>query len=828
MSAQVAPATLSISLTFVTQRSCAVWHDGKAMSWILSVTFALVGLLAFTPAAAAQDLYDRGTLRTLELAFAQPDWETQLKDNKLAGLQEYIAADLTVEGITYPNVGVRYKGNSTYWLRQSGQKAPLHIDMKAMGVEQDLYGHHKLILNNQWSDSSLMREVMAYRVLNEFTPSSRANFVKVTINGGNYGIYTSVEHVGGKFTERWFGSEDGFRYKAVPPDNWQDTIKTPPPPSDLALQDLSGSIGRARRAYELKNREGDPEAHLEILDAIDVVNNTASVDMLDALNPLFDTDGAIWHLALNNALASLDSYYDSGRNYYLYNDPRHDRLAILPWDYNMAFGGYGNAPNTLSPTKGAGDSERPLLSNLVDGGVLRQQYLAHHATISELVLDPAILSAEIDALAALIDAEVQSDTRLNLSYSGWRNGLNQIKGYITNRHSFLTSHNLLDVERPEFSAVGHAPLEPAAGAPVTFWADVDNVNDPVESVTVHYRVRGAFIDLELFDDGQHGDGAAGDGRWANQAPGFPFGEPVEYFFSAQVTNSNGMKFEPRRASFQPLSFTTQWSGSASDVVLNEFVARNNNGPTDEAGQAEDWVELYNRGAAPVDISGMFMTDDLAQPTKWEIPAGTVLAPGDRLHIWADEDLLDGPYHADFKLSADGEEVALVDSDGSTVLDFVVFGAQQADVATVRLHDGEELWVSTADATPFASNDLGCGARRFNALDSTRNLAAMSLSGTPSIGTTASVQVAGFGAGQLFDYRVGTQAVMLDDPSSGLSLLVSNPVQKARLSADANGEQSIPLTIPLQSNLIGVSVYAQAGIRDANPIATNAIEIVICP
>lgn len=798
------------------------------MSWALSTVLVLTSLFAVTPAATAQDLYDRGTLRTLELSFSQPDWEDQLRDNKLAGLQEYIAADLTVEGVTYPNVGVRYKGNSTYWLRQGGQKAPLHIDMKAMGVDQDLYGSHKLILNNQWSDSSLMREVVAYRVLNEFTPSARANFVKVTINGDNYGIFTNVEHLGGKFVQRWFGNEDGFRYKAVPPDNWQDTIKTPPPPSDLALQNISNSVTRAARAYELKNREGDPEAHLDVLAVIDVLNNTASVDLLDALDPILDTDTAIWHLALNNAVASLDAYYDSGRNYYLYHDQRHDRISILPWDFNMAFGGYGNAPNNMSPTKGAGDSERPLLSNLVEGGVLRQQYLAHHAAISELVLDPAILSAEIDALAALIDAEVQLDTRLNLSYTGWQNGVNQLKSYISNRHSFLTSHNLLDVERPQYGLVGHAPLEPAAGAPVSFWAEVDNPNDPVETVTVHYRVRGAFTALELFDDGQHGDGAAGDGRYANQAPGFPFGAPVEYYFSSQVTNSNGMKFEPQRASFQPHSFVTSWSGSSSDVVLNEFVARNNNGPTDEAGQAEDWIELYNRGAAPVDLSGMFMTDDLAAPTKWEIPAGTVLAAGDSLHIWADEDPLDGPFHADFKLSTNGEEVALIDADGETVLDFIVFGPQEADVATARLHDGEELWVTTPDTTPFASNNLACGSRAFDALDASRNLASMSLSGTPQIGSTVHAEVAGFAAGQVFDFRVGLLAVVADDPTSGLSLLVANPIQQSRLSADAQGELSIPVAIPPQASLVGLSVYAQAGIRGANPIATHALEIVICP
>jgi hypothetical protein len=723
---------------------------------------------------------------------------------------------------------VRYKGNSTYWLRANGEKAPFNIDLKAFGVDQEVLGNSKIILNNQWSDTSLMREVIAYRVLNEFTPSSRANFIKLVINGDNYGIYTNVEHVGGKFTERWFGNEDGFRYKAVPPDNWEDTITQPPPLRDLALQDLSFSLSRAERAYELKNLETDPLHHLDVLTAIDVLNNTPSVDLLDALNPLLDTDQAIWHLALNNAICSLDAYYDSGRNYYLYHDSKHDRLAVIPWDFNMAFGNYGNAPNNMSPTKGAGDAERPLLSNLVEGGVLRQQYLAHMAAITEHGIDPAVLHAEIDALKLLIDAEVQIDTRLAQNYQQFVNGVASLKNFIGNRHAFLEGHNLIDLDRPLFSAAGHAPATPKSGEAVRFSATVSNPNDTVETVFVHYRTLGAFTALELFDDGAHGDGAAGDNVYANSAPGFAFGAPVEYYFDAKLLNSNGMAFEPYHASFKPLSFSLEWGGSAGDIVLNEFVAKNNNGPVDEAGQAEDWIELHNRSNAPVDLSGLGLSDQLGDTTPWPIPAGTSLAAGESLLIWADDDPLDGPMHADFKLSTDGEEVVLYAADGVTVLDFVAFGPQSADVSTLRLHDGEELWVTSADTTPGASNTIVCGTRVYNALELGRNNASLSLVGTPSIGTSVDAQMSGFAGGQVFNLIVGGSATMQDDPGSGLSLLVANNINVLRLTADASGNASANLPVPSNASLVGMSVFLQAGARGANAVATNALEVVICP
>ena len=177
----------------------------------ISLILVTIGLAPFL---RGQDLYDRAVVRTIELQFAVNDWHQQLIDRKHDGLQEYFPADMTVDGVLYPNVGVRYKGNSAFWTIPDGQKKPLNIDLDEFGVNQDLYGYSKLILNNQAYDTSLMREVIAYRVMNQFIPSPRACFVKVMINGENYGIYSNIEHIGNQFCEARFGSDDGFRYKA--------------------------------------------------------------------------------------------------------------------------------------------------------------------------------------------------------------------------------------------------------------------------------------------------------------------------------------------------------------------------------------------------------------------------------------------------------------------------------------------------------------------------------------------------------------------------------------------------------------------------------------
>ncbi len=791
---------------------------------LLPIALASVVLASI---ASAQDLYDRNVLRTIDLQFSQPDWEDQLKNNKAAGLEEYIPCDMTVEGVLYPNVGVRYKGNSSYWIATNGQKRPMSIDLNAFGVDQEIMGRSKLVLNNQWSDSSLMREIMAYRILGEVMPAPGANFVKVLINGDNYGIYTSVEHLGGDFCRDRFGSDDGFRYKAVPPDQWPDTLTPPPPPGDLALQDILQNMVRAERAYELKNREMDPLHHVELLNAIEVLNNTSSDFLLAELNPLFDTDQAIRYLAANNAVVSLDAYYNSGRNYYLVEHPRHHQLQILPWDYNMAFGGYQGG-NDLSPTAGKGDANRPLLPNLVKGTVLRQEYLAHIREINARWMDPAILNPEIDALEALIDAEVQADTRLALSYNGWKSGVSQLKNFISNRHNYLNTHSLIDVEVPNYVAYGLSNSAPTSNDSVLVWAQVENANDPVEAVHVHYRAQGAFIALQMLDDGLSGDGAAGDGIYAATIPAQTGGSTVEYFLHAECTNSNAVSYEPYSSSHEPMSYFVSPTVSDSDVVINEFVASNQTGPVDEMGEHEDWLELHNHGTSTLDLSGMWLSDELEDPMKWQIPAGTTLAPDQFLLIWADGEELDGPLHTNFKLSSAGEDLTLFDVDGTTMRDFLRFGPQQADIATGRMFEGDNMWVTLTQTTPSASNEISCGAREYQALDPGNNSAELELIGTPNVGAQVDLMLASFLPSSVVQLQIGTQAVSQGHEASGLTGLVDGLLQQIPVSIDATGNATVPFDIPSNPLLAGTRVYLQAGILGPNAIASHGLEVVICP
>ncbi|HIF42103.1 MAG TPA: hypothetical protein EYQ74_13550 [Planctomycetes bacterium] len=125
------------------------------------------------------------------------------------------------------------------------------------------------------------------------------------------------------------------------------------------------------------------------------------------------------------------------------------------------------------------------------------------------------------------------------------------------------------------------------------------------------------------------------------------------------------------------------------VRINELQSSNLTTILDEAGQAEDWMELINPSPSPVDISGWGLSDDVNNPGKWRFPPATVLPARGLLVVWLDEDPLDGPLHANFKLSASGESLHLAgpSETGSVPLDNVSFGPLGVDRSLGRLPNG---------------------------------------------------------------------------------------------------------------------------------------------
>ncbi len=150
-----------------------------------------------------------------------------------------------------------------------------------------------------------------------------------------------------------------------------------------------------------------------------------------------------------------------------------------------------------------------------------------------------------------------------------------------------------------------------------------------------------------------------------------------------------------------------WLVSRNLIVINEIMAANTTAHPDERGEYDDWIELYNPGDSPVDIGGMHLTDKSDNSELWQIPLGhsetTTIEPLGYLILWADKDIADGPLHINFKLDADGEQIALYDVDEETLIDAVEFDDQVTDVSFGSTTDGGDVW-HTLGPTPNSTNN----------------------------------------------------------------------------------------------------------------------------
>ena len=194
-----------------------------------------------------------------------------------------------------------------------------------------------------------------------------------------------------------------------------------------------------------------------------------------------------------------------------------------------------------------------------------------------------------------------------------------------------------------------------------------------------------FLDVQIFSE-----------QWLE-----PSGSSVEVIY-ADLDGADGVNMSDLAL------LVRDWHEVGIPLVINEFMASNDNTIRDPQGQYDDWIEIYNSGVDPVNIGGMFLTDNLSVPTKWRIPVNnpslTTIPAGGYLLIWADEDSTDYGLHANFKLNADGEEIGLFDSNGTTLIDSIIFPEQTTDISYGRDPEtnGERRFF--AISTPKAEND----------------------------------------------------------------------------------------------------------------------------
>lgn len=687
-------------------------------------------------------LYDRSVVRDIRFTFEQSDWLAHLQANGCRsggpGLPgggggtaaKDVPVTMEVDGTRLEQVGIRCKGNSSLGI--GGPKKPFNVTTDAFVPGQDLWGFDVMNLNNNWNDPSMLRDAIGLTMLGDYTPISRFTFAKVSINGTMIGLYSLVEQINGEWADHWYGDK-GLIIRGDSPVRITFDSST--------LNWKGEDLAPYKQGYEVKGQQaGQDEGYIQLreltraLDAPVSAGGLADADLAAGIQEKLNVDLALWHVAASNLLAHFDSYY-VGKNFYLFAPERDPRFDIIVWDLGLAFGTFGLRTGGMGGPGGGGTpaaqadpfaqadaANRPLIRRLLAVPQFRADYLAHYRSLlHERFTEDWVLEvgqSYQDLIRAAAQEEAAAQGRISGSFTfeqflanlrdpisggggGGRppgGGLSApgILALVKDRRAFLLARP--DMQLPDLGLERRelSPAAPTGGEAVALQLGFSGSDAArVQTVELRYRVQGG-------PEQRLAMAKAADG-WAGTIPGQRAGRQVTWTLRVGLSDDR-VRFFPSANLTQPFAYTVEGvdlpEAFGGDAVLNELMAENAATVADESGAFEDWVELYNRGSAPVDLSGLHLSDDPLDPWAFALPARS-LAPGEHLLVWLDGDPQEGPLHAPFRLDRKGETVIL--SSRQAILDRVDFGPLDADQSLGRRRSGADEWLNCGRPSPGAAN-----------------------------------------------------------------------------------------------------------------------------
>ena len=326
------------------------------LSGLLVVVFCVAAYFLVERADSAADTYaahifQEDTVNEINIEIDEADWQDML-ENPLE--EEYHKANVTINGETVGNVAIRTKGNTslTSVANSDSNRYSFKLDFDYYDNNGSYYGLKKLCLNNNYSDNSSMREYIAYQIMGEMgLDVPECAYSHITVNGEEWGLYLAVEPVDEVFLAEHFADATGDLYK---PEGMGGTG------ADLVYNgdDISAYTG-----LNLKT-------NLNSSDGKEILALMQALEDGEGLEEVLDVEKALKYIAANVALANFDSYLgNTTHNFYLYEE--NGRFTIIPWDMNLAFGGFGGGEvDIYEPTKqsmGGGPQQRGEKENAAQG-----------------------------------------------------------------------------------------------------------------------------------------------------------------------------------------------------------------------------------------------------------------------------------------------------------------------------------------------------------------------------------------------------------------------------------------------------------------------------
>lgn len=244
----------------------------------------------------------------------------------------YVKATLQFDDETYRDVGLRFKGNSSYNYGSSGYKRPFKIDFNRFVQNQQFHGMPQLNLNNNAYDPSSLREALSFQIYRDAgVPAARTAFalVYLTIDGvcdnNCLGLYTLVEEPGKDFLKKHFRSAKGLLVK---------------PEGFRALP----YYGEDWKLYEAKlepKTDSTPFTQRRLISFFKLINQADDETFRQELDQYLATDEFLRYLAASVLMANLDSFLVTGHNFFMYVHPTDSRIYFMPWDLNLSVGSFG-------------------------------------------------------------------------------------------------------------------------------------------------------------------------------------------------------------------------------------------------------------------------------------------------------------------------------------------------------------------------------------------------------------------------------------------------------------------------------------------------------
>ena len=382
------------------------------------------------------NLFDNSFVHRIDVTFTPSNFWDSLNyyyNDALTngGDVQYMQTIVSIDGNEFDSVGFKQKGFYSNWgASMTSQKLPFKINLAKYVDGQKYDGLKKINLSNGFEDPSMLRDALAYKFMRDAgIPSPRTAYAKVYLNGTYWGLYILVEELDKNFLQNWYANKDGNLYKCINNTSlsWQGT--------DLLNYTDEFDLQTNKTANDWS----------QFTRFVDIISNSGT-HFIDSLPMVLDVQNYLNVLAADVIMFNWDSYYDHGRNFFLYDDPDENRINWLPWDYNLAF----SSSETNLIVDYSGVEPKPLVQKIQANPTLRTMYFNSVCILLDNYFTLANLEPFIDQTAALIRPDLlidnnkffsisDFDTNLDSDVAGGFGSYKGLTSFITERQNNVSS-----------------------------------------------------------------------------------------------------------------------------------------------------------------------------------------------------------------------------------------------------------------------------------------------------------------------------------------------------------------------------------------------------